>query len=290
MNQLFLERKGVNDISFRPLPESVDPPPHRRRAHPRHIPGHHQQLRFVCLQLLGRRARFRPPRESSLGKTLLRKPIPLTVIAEESNRRSSPAPEDKNTTCHWVFTELALADPNQGIYPLRPSTGSIATRTRICAVIWIIAPIPARHETDTSNPASSCPSTECASCFRAWTRTRSRTPPSSPDEKRSVPQTPASSPSWPVWKSPPRPSWEQPQQLRPDASSIAYSPAATDEQPNTNRVAGQAPPQTAIANPEAASDTDGYPGTAPVGVGVARLARGWVLRSFSCSISADLAG
>jgi hypothetical protein len=37
----------------------------------------------------------------------------LAVIAEQSNRRSSPAPEHKNTTGKRVFSELALADPNK---------------------------------------------------------------------------------------------------------------------------------------------------------------------------------
>ncbi len=50
--------------------------------------------------------------------------------------------------------------------PLRPSTGSMATNTRICAVIWIILPHPARRAASRPNPAGRPPSTGCASCRR----------------------------------------------------------------------------------------------------------------------------
>ena len=40
-------------------------------------------------------------------------PTSMEYAAEQPNRCSSPAPEHKNTTCHWVFRELALADTNQ---------------------------------------------------------------------------------------------------------------------------------------------------------------------------------
>src|SRR5438105_5598175 len=94
---------------------SAHAPPHRRDAHARHIPGHHQQLGFVRLQLLGRRGRLRPPHEPPFGKTLLRKPVSLAVIAEQPNRRPSPAPENKHTATDGVFRKLALADANQRI-------------------------------------------------------------------------------------------------------------------------------------------------------------------------------
>ena len=58
--------------------------------------------------------------EPTFGKTLLCQPISLAVITEQSNRCSSPAPEHKNTTSHWVFTELTLAYADQRIYPFAP--------------------------------------------------------------------------------------------------------------------------------------------------------------------------
>src|ERR1035441_1476742 len=49
--------------------------------------------------------------------------------------------------------------------PLRPSTGSMATNTRICAVIWIILPYPARRAASRPNPVGRPPSSGCASCL-----------------------------------------------------------------------------------------------------------------------------
>ena len=144
---------------------------------------------------------------------------------------------------------------------LRPSTGSIATSTRICAVIWIIVPIPARHEADLPNPVQRSLSIECASCCQSRTRTRSRTPAPSPDARRSVPRMPAWLPSFGG------------SEFRRAASSAPYSPAAEDEPPNTRRVAGPVPPQPATASPAASSDADGYLGTAPARVEIAQLVR-----------------
>jgi hypothetical protein len=121
-------------------------------------------------------------------------------------------------------------------------------------------------------------SSVCAPCCRSRTRTRSSTPISSPKhEKRSARQTQARLPSL-----------EQ-SQLRLAVSSTAYSPTATDGQPNTNRVDGPVPPLTAIAIPAAWSDADGRFGTGSVGVATARLAREWAMRS-CVSIPAVLGG
>ena len=75
--------------------------------------------------------------------------------------------------------------------PLCLFTGSMATNTRICAVIWIILPHPARRTASRPNPAGWPPSSECASCRRLRTRTRSRSPPVSPGAGPSVPRMPA---------------------------------------------------------------------------------------------------
>jgi hypothetical protein len=144
---------------------------------------------------------------------------------------------------------------------LRPLTASIATSTRICAVIWIIVPIPASHEEDLPSQVRMHPSTEYASCCQSRTRTRSRTPKSTPNEKRSVRQTPAK-----------RPSWKQ-SQLHQAASSIAHSPTAEGVQPHASHVAGQAPSRIAIATQAASSDAHGCLETAPVRVEVEQLVR-----------------
>src|ERR1017187_1445421 len=107
--------------------------------------------------------------------------------------------------------------------PLRPSTGSIATSTRICAVIWIIVPLPAMHEADLPNRVRRSPSIEYAACFQSWTRTRSRTLPPPQDAPQSVRQMPAWLPSFAL------------PELPRAASSVPYSPAAKAEQPDADR-------------------------------------------------------
>ena len=79
MNQFCLERKGVGMV-LQILLQRIHSPPHRRRANARHIAGRHQQLCLVGFQLFGRCARFRPPYESTLGKSLLRQPVPLAIV------------------------------------------------------------------------------------------------------------------------------------------------------------------------------------------------------------------
>ena len=161
--------------------------------------------------------------------------------------------------------------------PLRPSTRSIATSTRICAVMWIIARLPARHGASLSNQALLNPSTEFASCRQLRTRIRSSTPTSPQDEKLSAPQTPA---RLALWGYPQRPR---------DASSIAYSPTPTDEQPNTRRVPGPVPQRPAIRPQEASSDVAGCCEAHPTAAATGRLAREWGMR-FSCSRPANLGG
>jgi hypothetical protein len=159
--------------------------------------------------------------------------------------------------------------------PLRPSTDSIATSTPICAVIWIIVPLPATRETDLSNPVQRSTSNESASCCQSRTRTRSHNRPPSPAPQRPTRRRPA-------WL----PSFASPE-LRRAASSAPYSPAAADERLNTHRVAGPVPPQPATASPAASSDGAGHCETHPTAVVVARSDQEWAMCS-CCSISADL--
>src|ERR1700692_1669843 len=119
------------------------------------------------------------------------------------------------------------------------------------------------------------PSTECASCCLQRTRTRSRNPPSSPNGPRSVQRMPASLPSF-----------CDPERRRA-ASSAPYSPAATDELPNTHHVGEPTPPQPATASPATSSDVAERCETHPTAVATARSHQEWALR-FCCSISADL--
>src|ERR1035438_7512013 len=161
--------------------------------------------------------------------------------------------------------------------PLRPSTGSIATSTRICAVIWIIVPIPASHAEGLPSQVRTRPSTEYASCCQSKIRTRSRTPTSTPNEKRSVRQTPAKLTSL------------RPSQLHQAASSIAHSPTAAGEQPHTSHVPEPVPPLTARSLPEASPDAAECCETPPTTVAIARSARESEMY-FCCSISANLDG
>jgi len=81
----FSGTQGVLKILLRTLLQHAHATPHRCGADARRISGHHQQLGLVRLQLLGRRGRLRPPREPTLGKALLRKPITLAVIRQNPN-------------------------------------------------------------------------------------------------------------------------------------------------------------------------------------------------------------
>src|SRR5450631_3561537 len=114
----FFGTQGKNEI--RSLLLHADSPPHRRGTNSRHIAGYHQQLGFVCLQLLACGGRFRPPREPSFGETLLRKVVSLAVIAEETNRRSTATSKNKNAAGKRIFRKLFLAYPSQGINALTP--------------------------------------------------------------------------------------------------------------------------------------------------------------------------
>src|ERR1035441_9995637 len=127
----------------------------------------------------------------------------------------------------------------------------------------MLAPLPAKREEGLSNQVRQNPSTQCASCSRQRTRTRSRTPTAALHEKRSIRQTPARLPSL------------RQLQLRRAASSTAPSPTLAGEQPNTTRVAAPALPPPPLATPEAWSDEHGCFETAPIGVATARLARRW---------------
>src|SRR6266700_23080 len=110
---LLFGTQGKNMCALRSLPQLAHAPPHRRNADPRHVSSHHQQLRFVSLNPLRRRARFRPPREPSLGKTLLREPISLAVVCQDQNRLRAPVTKEKDTARKRIFIELGLADANQ---------------------------------------------------------------------------------------------------------------------------------------------------------------------------------
>jgi hypothetical protein len=138
--------------------------------------------------------------------------------------------------------------------PFLPSTGSTATSTRICAVIWIIVLHPARHEANLPSQASTSPSTECASCFQPRTRTRSRNPPPTQDAQRPVQRMPAWSHS------------SQNSLLRQAAFSTAHNPTEEDEQLNTSRAAEPVPRQPPKAVPAASSVAAACCGIDPTGV------------------------
>src|ERR1035437_3366245 len=109
----FFGTQGVIEDFLATLLQFAHAPPHRCSTDPRHVPSHHQQLRFVSLNPLRRRARFRPPREPSLGKTLLRQPISLAVVCQDQNRLRASVTKNEHTARKRVFTELGLADANQ---------------------------------------------------------------------------------------------------------------------------------------------------------------------------------
>src|SRR5450755_31597 len=123
MHLLFLERKGVAMFFLQPLLCRVYPPPHRRRPHARQVTGRHQQLRLVGFQRLGSRVGFRPPYESSLGEPLLRQPVSLAVIAEETNRSPPAAAKHEHASGKWIFGEFPLAKPRQGVNALATIDG-----------------------------------------------------------------------------------------------------------------------------------------------------------------------
>jgi len=65
-------------------------------------------------------ARSRAATSARHGRATRRQPVSLAVITEQSNRCSSPASEDKNTTGKRIFREVLLANANQRIYPFAP--------------------------------------------------------------------------------------------------------------------------------------------------------------------------
>src|ERR1039457_2441743 len=110
---LLFGTQGKNMCALRSLLQFAHAPPHRRSTDPRHVPSHHQQLRFVSLNPLRRRARFRPPLDPSRGKTPWRQPISLAVVCQDQNRLRASVTKNEHTARKRVFTELGLADANQ---------------------------------------------------------------------------------------------------------------------------------------------------------------------------------
>jgi hypothetical protein len=96
----------------------------------------------------------------------------------------------------------------------RPSTGSIATSTRICAVICITGLHPARRATGSPSLVERWISTGRASWFPAQTRTRSHTLPVLRSGAVLVPRMPVV------------PAFAADQPFRQAASSASYNPAA----------------------------------------------------------------
>jgi hypothetical protein len=114
--------------------------------------------------------------------------------------------------------------------PFLPSTGSIATSTRICGVIWII--VLARHAATPPNPAACWSCSGCAAWGRAPTQTPLRTRPCSLVRHRSVPGIELAPSSGFAWG------------LHPTRSSVfsaCSSPAAANVRPRIFRGAGPAP-------------------------------------------------
>src|SRR5579863_9274184 len=77
-------------------------------------------------------ARFRPPPESAFRKALLRQPVPLPVIAEQTDRSSPPASKNENTAADRVLRKPLLAHANKRVYAL-PFLQCTAKK-EICAV------------------------------------------------------------------------------------------------------------------------------------------------------------
>ena len=132
MNRFFLERKGVTRFftseSSRSLAATSAPPaPVKRRPPPSATAPHRLPVTWLGP------ARFRPPHKSPFGKPLLRQPVSLAVIAEQPDRRPAAAPKHEHTAGKRIFCEFLLAESRQRVMPFLPSTGSIATSTRICA-------------------------------------------------------------------------------------------------------------------------------------------------------------
>jgi len=120
------------------------------------------------------------------------------------------------------------------------------------------------------------PSTEYASCCQSRIRTRSRTPTSTPNEKRSVRQTPARMPFW------------RQSQLHQAASSIAHSPTAEGVQPSTNRIAGKVHRRLPQRLWKPGSPWTGAAKLIKLTL-YCSMARGWAI-CYGCSISAVLGG
>jgi hypothetical protein len=71
--------------------------PHRRGFRLR-IAGRQQQLRLMCLQRSRRFGACRPPLEPSFGQAFRRQPEPLAIVLQDSDRRSTPRPENEQVT------------------------------------------------------------------------------------------------------------------------------------------------------------------------------------------------
>src|SRR5262245_10590403 len=100
---------------FRLLPRPLHTPPHGRRSHPRHIACRHQQLGLIGFQRFGWSGGFRPPHKTPLGKPLLREPVALTIVTEETDRRPPTAPKNKHAARKRIFGELVLAQAGERI-------------------------------------------------------------------------------------------------------------------------------------------------------------------------------
>jgi hypothetical protein len=114
--------------------------------------------------------------------------------------------------------------------PFLPSTGSIATSTRICGVIWII--VLARHAATPPNPAACWSCSGCAAWGRAPTQTPLRTRPCSLVRHRSVPGIALAPSSGFAWEL---------RLTRSSVFSVCSSPAAASVRPRIFRGAGPAP-------------------------------------------------
>src|ERR1019366_1103131 len=114
--------------------------PHRRGFCFR-VARRQQQLCLMRLEHPGRLFAARPPHESPLRQPFLRQPEPLAVIDQDTDRGPATA---RNTNRHpekGSALSLSWHSLASESMPFLPSTGSIATRMRICGAIWI-TPIP----------------------------------------------------------------------------------------------------------------------------------------------------
>src|SRR5271169_63150 len=114
MHLVLLERKGAG-LFFWQLLQCAHSPPHGRGPDARHIARRHQQLGLIRLQSFSRSGGFRPPHEATLGEPLLRQPISLAVIGEQTDRRPAAAPEHEYAPGKRIFLKLVLAKPGERI-------------------------------------------------------------------------------------------------------------------------------------------------------------------------------